>query len=219
MSEVVEILGHTTSTKFLSNPFPLGGHAGFEMGLTSEFIDTTDLSHLGAGTSEQSSIQYNSLSVGKGLYYNIDIFVNFIPFANSSEINDYGGILKWNFYQAEYLPFSLSFLGHINTLNIQDSFVNETQGWDFLGGLNLNSLALYAGGGRQTARSIFSQNILDTSDAQILAAMSSHGTLVTRNSRIHSFIGLQFSISSLFFATQIDRYEQPVYSAKLGMRF
>lgn len=219
LSDMVEILGYPTNTKFLSNPFPLGGHSGFEVGFTSEFIDTTDLSRLGTSASQQSSIQYNSFSLGKGLYYNIDVFVNFIPFANSSEISDYGGILKWNFYQAEYLPISISIIGHINTVNIQDLFLNEAKGWDILAGFNLKTVALYAGAGQQYARSTFSQNILDTSDSQIQQAMSSQGTIVTHNSRIHSFIGLQVSVSSIFFAAQIDRNDQPAYSAKLGMRF
>lgn len=216
---MVEVLGYPTSTKFLSNPFPLGGYSGFEIGVTSEFIDTTDLAQLGDGASQKTSIQYNSLSIGKGLYYNIDIFVNFVPFANSTNISDYGGILKWNFYQGKYLPFSFSLLGHINTINIQDSFLNETKGWDFLGGFNLSKAAFYLGGGQQYARSTFSKNILDTTDPQIQSAMSADGTLVTRNERLHTFAGVQVLIDPIFFVVQINRYDQPVYSAKLGVRF
>lgn len=219
INDVVEVLGFPTSGKFLSNPFPLGGHSGFEFGVSTEFIDTNDLSQLGAGTVDDSTLQYNSFSIGKGLFYNLDIFVHFIPFANSSDISDYGGILKWNFYQAQYLPFSLSLLGHMNTINIQDSFINETLGWSLLSGLNLKNVALYLGGGRQTARSTFAKNILNTADPEITSAIASRGTLIQRESRLHSFIGIQVTFSSYFLAAQIDRYEQPVYSAKLGMRF
>ncbi len=219
IEEVVETLGYPTSGKFLSNPFPLGGHSGFEFGFSTEYVNTTDLSQVGSGKNSDSTLQYNRFSVGKGLFYNIDVFLHFIPFANSSDITDYGGLIKWNFYQAQYLPFSLSVLGHTNTTNIQDSFINETLGWGFMGGLNLKNVALYLGGGRQSVRSTFAKNILDLNDSTLNSELDADGTYVTRDSRFHSFIGLQVSFSKIFIATQIDRYEQPVYSAKLGMRF
>ena len=214
LSEMVQILGHSTSSKFLSNPFPLGGYSGFEIGLSTEVINTTDLSHLGSGTTKQSSFQYNRLTFAKGLYNNVDVFVHFIPISTSNEISEYGGILKWTFYQAPFYPFSLSALGHINTMNIQNSFVNETMGWDLLGGINLTTFALYFGGGDQRTRSTFAQNILDPA-----LSLDSSGTLIVRESQLHSFIGMNIDFASFFIAGQIDRYEQPVYSAKLGLRY
>ncbi len=218
LGDVVEILGYPTSGKFLSNPFPLGGHSGFEIGIATEFIDITDLSRLGSGTGDQSTFQYNSISVGKGLFYNVDVFVHFVPFSSSNEVTDYGGILKWNFYQAQFLPFSLSVLAHYNSMNIQDAFVNESLGADFLGGINLSNVALYMGAGRQNARSTFATRLLDTTDS-VVHNQTHSGTLVTRGTRLHSFIGIQVSVSTIFLSAQIDRYEQPVYSAKLGLRY
>lgn len=212
LSEVVQILGFGTSSKFLSNPFPLGGYSGFEVGLATEFINTTDLSRLGAGTSRQSSFQYNRISLGKGLYNNLDIFVDFIPFSSSNEISEYGGMVKWNFYQGRFLPFSLSALGQMSTINIQDSFINEVIGWSLLGGINLTNFALYFGAGSQNARSVFAPNILE-------ASLTTQGTYTMRSRQNHSFIGIHIDIAAFFIAAQIDRHEQPVYSAKLGLRF
>ncbi|MCB0350163.1 MAG: hypothetical protein KDD38_03205 [Bdellovibrionales bacterium] len=219
LDEVVQILGFNTGTKFLSNPYPLGGYSGFEVGLSTEFVNSTDLSRLGAGTPKQSSFQYNRISFGKGLYNNTDLFLQFIPFSSSNEISEYGGLFKWNFYQARYLPFSISFLGHYSTINIQDSFINESLGYDLLGGINLSSFALYFGAGEQKARSTFARNVLDTGDPNISSGMNSTGTFVTRATQIHSFVGLHVNVANVFLAAQIDRYEQPVYSAKLGLRF
>jgi hypothetical protein len=214
LSDVVQILGYDTSSKFLSNPYPLGGYSGFEVGVDSEFINSADLSKLGAGTTKQSSFQYNRVSIGKGLYNNIDGFVHFVPFSSSNEISEYGGILKWNFYQAKYLPISLSALTHVSTINIQDSFINETIGWDLMSGINLNRLALYFGVGDLKARSTFTQNILDAS-----IILNGDKTYIVHSSQAHSYVGLNIEIASLFLAAQIDRYEQPVYSVKIGFRF
>jgi hypothetical protein len=219
LDEVVQILGLNTGTKFLSNPHPLGGYSGFEVGLSTEFVNTTDLSQLGAGTNKQTSFQYNRISFGKGLYNNTDLFLQFIPFSSSNEISEYGGLFKWNFYQARYLPFSLSFLSHYSTINIQDSFINESLGYDILGGINLSAFALYIGGGEQKARSTFTKNVLDITDPNIASGLNSTNTFVTRTTQIHSFVGIHINVSNVFLAAQIDRYEQPVYSAKLGLRF
>ncbi|OFZ17867.1 MAG: hypothetical protein A2Z20_05825 [Bdellovibrionales bacterium RBG_16_40_8] len=214
LTEVIQILGHSTSSKFLSDPFPLGGYYGFEIGVSIEVINTTNLSHLGAGTNKQSSFQYNRLAIGKGLYNNIDAFIHFVPLSNSNEVSAYGGLLKWNFYQAPFYPFSLSVIGHINTMDIKDSFINETMGWDILGGINLSTFSLYFGGGNQRTRSTFSKSILDSA-----ISLNSTGTIIVRESQIHSFAGLNINFSSFFVATQIDRYEQPVYGAKIGLRY
>lgn len=219
LNEVVQILGYNTGSKFLSNPYPLGGYSGFEVGLSTEIVNTTDLSRLGAGTDKQSSFQYNRISFGKGLYNNTDVFLHFIPFSSSNEVSEYGGIVKWSFYEARYIPFSVSLLGHYSTINIQDSFINESIGWDLLGGINLNAFALYFGGGEQSARSVFAKNVLNLADTDIISGLSSTNTFTLRDSQLHTFIGIHVDLANVFVAAQIDRYEQPVYSAKLGLRF
>lgn len=217
LADVTEILGFSTGSKFLSNPYPLGGYSGFEVGFATEFINTTDLSELGAGTPRQSTFQYNRITVGKGLYNNLDAFVHFVPFSNSNEIYEYGGILKLGLYEAQNLPFTFSVLGNVSTINMQDLFINENLGWDLLGGFNLSQFSLYFGGGRQFARSTFSKNILDSN--LVSSSLNAQGTLITHSDRFHSFVGLQLDLKKMFLAGQIDRYDQPVYSAKLGVRF
>lgn len=217
LTEVIKILGYSTGSKFLSNPFPLGGFSGYEFGYSTEFINITDLSRLGAGAEQKSTFQFSRLTFGKGLYNDVDIFFHFSPFLTSSEIIDYGTQLKWNFYQATYLPFSLSVIGHFSNINIQDKFINEILGWDLLGGINLNNFALFFGVGSQRARSTFNQSVLDLTDPQI--TINPSGTFNINGSQTHTFVGMNIDISNLFLAAQIDRYEQPVYSAKIGFRF
>jgi hypothetical protein len=217
LDDVTQILGHSTATKFLSNPYSLGGYSGFEVGVTTEFVDTTDLSNLGSGTEKDSSFQYNRISIGKGLFGDGDVFIHFIPFSSSNEVSEYGGLFKWNFYQAKFLPLSLSAVGHYNSINVDDSFVNEIFGWSLMGGITLRQFSLYWGTGSQRARSTFSSQVLDLTDPNI--TLNSTNTFITRSSQSHSYVGAQIEISSLFLAAQIDRYQEPVYSAKIGVRF
>lgn len=217
LNDVTQILGYSTSSKFLSNPYPLGGYSGFEVGLATEFINTTDLSQLGNGQSEDKTFQYNRITVGKGLFNNLDLFVHFIPFSSSNEISEYGGILKWNFFQGKYLPFTLSALLQSSTINIEDLFINESLGWNLMGGINLSRFALYFGGGELKARSTFTESVVDTLDPNI--RLNAQNTVITRTSQGHSYVGIHIDIASLFLALQIDRYQEPVYSAKLGVRF
>jgi len=215
LTEVTNILGHNTSTKFLSNPFPLGGYSGFEFGVSAEFINTADLSRLGTpGQAEQKTFQYSRISIGKGLYNNVDLFLHFVPFSNSDKLSEYGGLLKYNFFQAEHLPFTLSANLHSSTINIEDQFLNQSVGWDLMGGLNLKSFALYFGGGNIKSTSSFAKATLDAG-----VATNSNNMLTTKSSQAHSFVGLHVNFKRIFVVGQIDRYEEPVYSTKLGMRF
>ena len=214
LDEVTELLGFSTSSKLLSNPYALGGHSGFEIGYSTEFINTTDLSRLGSGAAKDSTYQFNRISFGKGVYNNVDIFFHFVPFSSSNEVSEYGGILKWGFYESDDLPLTLSLLAQTSTININDEFINEVLGADLLAGLNLTDFAIYIGGGSLRARSSFSRSILDSS-----VTLNSSGTLITRNSRAHTFAGININFKKIFIAAQIDRYDQPVYSAKIGLRF
>ena len=45
--EVVETIGLGAAPKILSNPYPLGGYDGFEVGYSIEFINVRDVNRLG----------------------------------------------------------------------------------------------------------------------------------------------------------------------------
>lgn len=206
---VIEMLGFGTADRYLSNPFPLGGYTGVEIGYSYEVIDVQDLAFLGAGTVDQKDdLAFSRLTVAKGLFNDIDASIHFTPFSQSIRILEYGAGLKWNFYQAKFVPFSLSALVNYSTASIEDVYTNESIGVDLMGGINVDSFALYFGGGQVTARSDFAPAILN------FAATSASESAQTT----HSFVGVHFEISSFFVAAQIDRYVDPVYSLKVGYR-
>lgn len=230
LSSAVNILGFNTSARLLSNPFPLGGYSGFEIGYSYEIINTQDLSALGTGGERQNDFNFSRISIGKGLYNNIDVYVHFLPFSKSAQISEYGGVMKVNFYQAAFVPFSMSFLFHASTMNIQDVFLNENLGADLLGGINVDNFALYFGTGFIQAKSRFMDTILNYCQAPgvpagcdaTLPMGTGAGTHIspfeTKETSTHSFVGINVQFMEFFFAAQIDRYEDPVYSLKLGYR-
>jgi hypothetical protein len=213
LDDVTRILGFNTSTKFLSNPYPLGGYTGLEVGVSLEIINIEELSLLGAQTNPQSEFRFNRISVGKGLFNNLDGYIHFVPYSKSNQVSEYGGLMKWTFFEATYLPFSISSLLHLNTINIEDSFVNQSVGGDFMFGVNVKRFALYFGGGYVRSRSLFTSNILDGS-----VPLTPEQTYKDTFTSSHSFVGVHIKIWQLFLAGQIDKYQDPVYSVKLGYR-
>ncbi len=222
LNEITQTLGYGTSTKFLDNPYPLGGHSGFEFSLSSQFIDTTSVSRLGSGNGNETSFQNNILSFGKGLYHNVDVFFNFVPFSSSSDVSEYGGLVKWAFYEAQSLPVTTSILAHFNSIDIDDQFTNLTSGWDLMAGWNLKNYALYFGGGMLYGGSRFMNGILDLSDPGNAPANPSNspskGYLTENGNRDHEFFGMEVELKPFFVAAQVDSYEELVYSLKLGYR-
>lgn len=67
----LEILGFGAAGKLLDNPYPLGGYSGVELGLAAEFVPIDELATLGDTTAEKGELSYYTLTLGKGLYYNI----------------------------------------------------------------------------------------------------------------------------------------------------
>ncbi len=216
--EVIRLVGLGTSSKILSNPFPLGGYPGLEIGLSLELVNVADLSRLGDGTNkDEREFRVPSISIGKGLYKSVDIFFHFVPFSEDSKMSEYGGLARWSFYQARFLPINLSVLLHGNIFNMSDSLITETIGSELIAGISVNSFSLYFGGGFLSSSAQFTaqgpDGVVVSTDPP-----TSRGTIEELVREGHSVVGITLHLFDLFFAAQIDRYREPVYSLKLGLR-
>jgi hypothetical protein len=216
--EALRILGLGTSSKVLSNPYPLGGYSGFEFGLAIESVPVEEISRLGdklpAGQQAEKTFNYPKFAIGKGLYKDIDIFLHFIPYNQNTNLSDYGGVVRYCFYQAAFLPASFSLLLHANNTNVGNLIFTQALGAEVVTGINVNDFALYVGGGRVfvTGRFIASLNQVSGSNP---AAVDETETV----SSFHSFFGGSIEFEPIFLAFQIDQYTQTVFGAKLGLRF
>lgn len=211
---VTEILGLGTSSKLISDPYPLGGYSGVEIGLSMESLNTEDLGRLGATTRREKDFSYGKITVGKGLYNNIDLFLHFIPYTQNTGFSEYGGILRYCFYQAAFIPASFSLLVHANSTNIGNIFFSQSLGLELVSGLNVGNFAMYVGGGPVEAKGQFSRSITAPPEGQGVSRDESNNV-----TQFHTFAGGTFDLEPYFFALQIDQYTQAVYSGKLGVRF
>jgi hypothetical protein len=214
----------------LSNPYPLGGYSGFEVGLSMEFIDTRDLRRLGCTPNggscpdyhDDSEWRYSRLTIGKGLYDDIDIFFSMMTPLGGVRTSDYGGMLRWSFYQAEFLPINLSLILHANQLNYADTFMDRNIGGELLAGVNVDNFAVYFGGGLLESTGTFiscasgDTCAVDPSDVGVNA--DTHHVSHTVHDT-HTVVGFSLHYLNLFTAAQVDRYSDAVYSMKVGLRF
>jgi hypothetical protein len=217
-AEVLQTLGINTSSKLLSNPYPLGGYPGWEFGLTLEVINIEELSRLGSKTELQQEMRYPRISFGKGLYRDIDLFMHFTPYGENIDIKEFGGIFKWEFYRLKDLPIGFHLLAHGSNVNIKDTLTSQSIGLDLLVGINANNFSLYLGSGQvQTEGEFIASGPL--SPVPVADPATSPSNTIRQLARSsHSFVGLNFKWDTFFIAAQLDRYQTPTYSVKVGVR-
>lgn len=220
-TEVTKMLGVNTSSKLLTNPYPLGGYSGFEAGVSVEVINVEDLKRLGLKlTNDEREFRYPKISVGKGLYNDIDMFLHFVPPAPGSKISEYGGLIRWSFFQAKFVPINISWNVHASQIDINDSFSSLTAGTNLVSGINVQNFSIYFGVGFLESKGTFMGGTTDQGVVNPTDPDFDHSTF-TASSKVrqfHSQVGVTVHFSDYFLAAQIDRYQDPVYSAKLGAR-
>jgi hypothetical protein len=79
----------------------------------------------------------------------------------------------------------------------------------YFGGGPMNAQATFMGGGEQV------DSVIEEDDP----ALNSKDVVKQNVDEGHGYVGVSFHYSQLFAAMQIDRYTNPFYSAKLGVRF
>lgn len=229
--DVVKILGFGTSMKMATNPYPLGGYSGFELGLDLNFINIDQLTRLGCNPgdpgcpntshSTEQEFSYLKLTVGKGLYEDVDLFLSFAPSAGEAALSDYGGMIRWSFYQAELLPVHLFTLLSANQVNIKNEFISQNIAVDLMVGINVDDISIYFGGGQIRSKGSF---VGGTSGDSTVSPGTpglnpNTNTSVSTVERFHTVVGASLSFEPLFVSGEINRYEDSVYTAKLGVRF
>lgn len=232
--EVVQTVGLGSSEKMLTNPYPLGGYSGFEIGYSMEFINVRDINHLGCavGSSgcpntevpDDNEFRFSRFTIGKGLYHDIDLFFSFAPPVGGSNISDYGASIRWAFYQAAFLPLTFSAVVSGNRMNVGDEYITKNFGGDLMLGVTVDSFSLFFGGGETWSSGTFMvyQDPANPGNGTVSSTdpdAGSSGSVTTRTQNAHVFVGFSLQYENLFAAAEIDHYHDSVYSAKVGLRF
>ena len=208
---MLEALGFGSAMKMLSSPYPLGGYSGVEVGLSSEYISMADVAVLGAKTNSRSDLNYFNLTVGKGLYHNVDLLIQFIPMPQEESISGFGGQLRFGFYQANFMPLNLSFVTSATSTNFYNLIGAETTGYDLVASVNMKDVSLFFGAGQARSSGTFIGGA---------NGITSSGTTENTNvSSPHTVFGISIKMANVFLALEVDRFVQSSYAGKLGLRF
>jgi hypothetical protein len=233
-ADVVQTIGLGTAPKMLTNPYPLGGYSGFEVGYEMDFINVRDVNHLGCsvGTAscpnnhvpDEDEFHFSRFTIGKGLYHDVDVFFSFAPPIGSTNVSDFGAMARWAFYQAEFLPITFSFILDGNRMNIGDDFVGYNVGAELMLGITVDSFALYFGAGQIWSRGTFLVYTDPTNPGNGTVSSTdpeagNTGSIIEDKQQLHAVVGFSVQYENLFSAAEIDHYHDSVYSIKVGTRF
>ncbi len=210
-SQVLEILGLASSYKNVADPYPLGGYSGVQINYTMEYIPISELSQLGSKSNSQSDFSYATFTLGKGLFQNVDLFVQLTPFEQQEDFNKYGGQIRWGFYDAKNSPLQMSLSVFANSCNFQNLVSTTSQGYDLIADYQIDNTSIYIGWGLMRVFGIFTGGAVGLTDTNNTEQNDLNDT--------HSFIGLSLKLEKFFLALQMDRYKASTYSASLGFRF
>lgn len=207
----LEIVGLGTTSKFLSNAYPLGGYHGLEVSLSVETIDTSEIARMGATAPEAATTHYPTFTIGKGIYNNSDIFFHFVPASKTSGISKYGASYRWAFYEALFLPLNFSVVGHVNSSNLRNQMLTRNLGADLLIGMTLTDFSFFIGGGwaNSTGRFIGGTNGVTLSGVDERQKVDSS----------HFMFGATYNFDPIFVGLSVDRYQEAVYTLKSGFLF
>lgn len=212
--KTLEIIGLGTSTKFLSNSYPLGGYSGLEVSLSFEALDVEEITQLGNTSPSHQTVFYPKINIGKGIFNNSDLFFHFIPFNETSGLSEYGFSFRWSFYQALFLPLNFSIITHANSANVNNKILARNIGADLMMGLSLSDFSFFFGYGWTKSTGDFTGGSFGVTDTP---SDPSNARISVNSS--HFMLGSTYSFDPFFIGASIDRYKNPVYSLKLGMLF
>ena len=226
--EVVRVLGFGTASRLLTQPIPLGGREGFEVGLASEFVPIDGLAGLGSKTVSRGEFNLISLSVAKGLPYNIDTVLHFTPLPQLEGATSYGGQGRWGFLEFSKFPALLSVVLHGSGTSFSSEvvtgggkrFVNvlntRTTGYDLICTVQMDEGSLYFGGGSVRSIGTFAGGP-DGVTAE--GAAGDTGNAEADRTEFRTVFGVGFRLDQFFAAVEVSRISQSTYGGKIGFRF
>lgn len=204
----LEVLGLGTSTKFLSNAYPLGGYSGLEVSLSIESINIQEISKFGSGSKNANEVFYPKFTIGKGIYNNSDIFIHFIPFNETTGLSEFGLSLRWSFYQADFFPLNFSILAHASSSNVNNQIIMRNLGSDLMMSMLVSNFSFFFGAGVVNSTGDFLKtHTLNNINEQEHVSSG------------HFQVGLSYNFEPIFIGASIDRYMDTVYNLKVGALF
>jgi hypothetical protein len=206
----LEIMGPATGSRLLTSPYPLGGWSGFEVGLSRHYVPTSYLTELGDASVSQSDFEYPLLTLGKGLYYDLDLFLSIVPMAQTASINHFSTQVRYQFWQSLNQLFRISGLIYGGTTTLNNQLNMQTYGFDLVGTTTIDRVSLFIGLGTSFTDGRFIGGTKGITNSQ--------ATETEKLTLAHQLIGIEWPIDNFFWAAEVDRFKIPYYSLKIGYR-
>jgi hypothetical protein len=210
--KALEILGPGTRPKTLANTYPLGGYSGFEIGITYQGINTTDLNGMGTVTQPQDFFSFPSIVIGKGIYHDVDVFLITMPYFNDIGISQYGANLRWAFYHGQQLPTLFTLAVTANSTNLNNQIIVQNVGFELIASIYVPRFTIYWG----VAPTRITGFALGTVNGTGVGL--SQQTELSSLSLSPLFLGASLKYEDFFWTVQIDGSNHPAYTTRLGFR-
>ena len=201
LQEVADIVFPQVVSKINSDPYPLGGFSGVEVGISREQNSQKPVEQaerIGPKT---------VITLGKGMYYHIDGYLSFSP----GESSQFGGLLRWSFYQNPRLPLLLSIQGYGGAGSITDDIFAQTYGANLMATLYQKYFSIYTGIGPSRGVVRFfggDSGSTETKDTYVKTVASSQFIL-----------GASFYIDKISVGAQVDSFkETSIYTLRISTR-
>ncbi len=210
-NQFLKQLGFSSSFKYLSHGYILGGFDGLELSTSLEVVPFSRTNYLSKTPIDETDKILQNIVIGKGLFQNVDFFFSFSPFIFQNQISSYGVALKYVLYQDTTTPFDLGIFLHGNGLNFSNLVGIQTSGLDFVFSYYSGYWSYYLAFGMiRTIGSFVGGNNGVTSDAE---------SAVEDLFYYRFYSGVSYNFGKYFLSLQLDRAYNEVISAKIGTKF
>jgi len=205
----LKIFSQGTAPKFLSNAYPLGGYNGLEVSLSVETFSVEELDTFRpVGQEGTAFVFFPKVTIGKGLFNNSDIFVNFIPFNETTRISKYGLQYRWSFYQARYWPLNLAIMLSGNSANVDNQLITRTLSSDIIASSRFADISVFVSGGYVRSAGSFvggAQGITSSGQAEQDSVDS-----------LHVSAGITYQPGIMILGISVDQFVDTVTNFKVG---
>lgn len=208
--ELLQIMGPATSVRLLSTPYPLGGWQGFELGVSRHYVPSTNLTEIGDGSISDTDFEYPLLTLGKGLFYDLDLYLSIVPMAQSDSISHFSTQVRKQIWLSESKIFHISGLLYAGTTTLNNQLNMQTYGFSLISAITIDRVSLYLGIGTEFCNGRFIGGATGITD--------SLKTEIETSTLAHQLIGLEWPIGNFFWSAEVDRFKIPYYSLKFGYR-
>lgn len=209
IDQAVEAIGARGTTRLLRSAEAYESWPGFKIGLEIALVPSGDLNLAGDGTGSLPPVNpLPRIFLSKGLFYGVELSLNFFPLTINGTISTLGGTLKWSFYEEKkHFLHGAFFISYTGVSAFDDTF-NGTN-WEIGGVFSKDFVRLkpFVGAGILFCRGEVAPAIARTAERG-----GSHSTL-------HAFIGAEIE-TPVNFGVQFDLMNlSPSGTVFIGKKF